>query len=392
MKLAFVIKTLDSRGGGAERVLTQVTSELVKRGHQISLLTFGAPGEPDFYPVDPAIERIWLGAGNVQTPSGVIDVLSRIKKLRRAIRDVGPDAAIGFMHSSYIPLAIALPGSSIPVVASEHTSFDHFRRLPLHAFLLRAAAPFFARMTIISEALRNDFPRHAAERMAVIPNPLIPLSARADPIGGRQKILLHVGRLSEEKDQRTLIEAFAQVAPAHPEWMLRIVGQGALRGELEAIITALGIEDRVELAGVTGDIGSTYASAQLFAMPSRYESFGLATAEALAAAIPAIGFADCAGTNELIRNGVNGLLVEGPDRVSALADGLDLLMSSPKLRQQMSAAAPASVEMFKLEAIVDQWEALLETIVGTMRKGSPNQKDAAGRSGTEPNRVRRRRS
>src|SRR3954451_5032486 len=239
MKVAFVIKTLDTSGGGAERVLTQVTSELVRRGHQVTLITFGKKGEPDFYPVDPAIRRVWLDVGDVQARSGVMEVVRRVNSLRRTVSDLAPDVAIGFMHSAYVPLALALAASRIPVIASEHISYDHFRGRPLEALALRATASLYARMTVISNAIRSNFPDYLARRMEVIPNPVASICRRADPIGGGSKILLNVGRLAEQKDQRTLLSAFARVAPAHLDWTLRIIGQGPLRSELEEMIEGL---------------------------------------------------------------------------------------------------------------------------------------------------------
>src|SRR5205085_78643 len=190
---------------------------------------------------------------------------------------------------------------------------------------------------------RGGFPRYLGRRMMVLPNPVAPVNCMADTVGGCPKLLLNVGRLTEQKDQRTLVEAFARTAPAHPDWILRIVGEGNLRRQLERVIAGFGLQDRVQLAGVIEDMEREYCSAQLFAVASRYESFGLATAEALSAGIPAIGFADCPGTNELIQDGLNGLLVGGPDRVAALAAGLDQLMGSTVDRVRLGIAAPTTV-------------------------------------------------
>ena len=100
-----------------------------------------------------------------------------------------------------------------------------------------------------------------------------------------------------------------------------------------------------------------YAAASVVAMPSRWESFGLATAEALASARPVIGFADCPGTNELIDDGVNGLLVEGGDhRVSHLVAGLRRLMLDASLRDALGARGPASVARFRGEEVTPVWE------------------------------------
>jgi glycosyltransferase involved in cell wall biosynthesis len=79
----------------------------------------------------------------------------------------------------------------------------------------------------------------------------------------------------------------------------------------------------------------------------------------MAHGLPAVGFADCPGTNELIVDGENGLLVAGEDRPAALATGLARLMGSAEERVRMGAAAPARIAPFAPERVVDRWEALL---------------------------------
>jgi glycosyltransferase involved in cell wall biosynthesis len=105
-----------------------------------------------------------------------------------------------------------------------------------------------------------------------------------------------------------------------------------------------------------------YGRAQLYAHPAIHESFGLVTAEALAYGLPAIGFADCSGTNEIIVDGLNGLLVEGGRRVESLAAGLDRMMGSAELRAKLGAAGPESVKRYSIAAITDAWERLLTTV------------------------------
>src|SRR5690606_20900851 len=82
----------------------------------------------------------------------------------------------------------------------------------------------------------------------------------------------------------------------------------------------------------------------------------------LSHALPVVGFADCPGTNELVRDGVNGVLVTGPDRTAALAKALSDLMACAPLRARLGAEGPASVEAFAPERIADIWEALLARI------------------------------
>ena len=76
--------------------------------------------------------------------------------------------------------------------------------------------------------------------------------------------------------------------------------------------------------------------------------------------LPVVGFADCSGTNELIRHNHNGILVEGTHRASDLADGMRRLMSSSELRQSLGNAGPSSMAAFSKEKICCQWEELLQ--------------------------------
>ena len=84
--------------------------------------------------------------------------------------------------------------------------------------------------------------------------------------------------------------------------------------------TFLKIEDNVIFLGNTKDIESEYRKASIFVNSARYESFGLVTAEAMSFSLPCIGFADCPGTNDLIKHGYSGYLVPPlKDRVNALS-------------------------------------------------------------------------
>jgi len=361
MKLLFAIKTLTMPGGGAERVAAQVSAALTDRGHDVAVASFDPPASAPFYDFDPRVERLSLGIGDVLRRTGPGEALRRMRALRRLARDRRPDVAVGFMHSIYLPMGPALLGTGVPLVASEHIAFAHYRTRPLQAALLRLAPFFASTITVLSPAIRDGFPASLRRRMTVVPNPVrAPAGERADVVAeGRAKTLLAVGRLEPQKDQATLIDAFARIADRFADWRLRIVGEGVLRPRLEEQIRTLGLHDRITLPGASRAIGGEYAAAQLFAMPSTYESFGLTTAEALGHGLPVVGFADCPGTNELVRDGVNGRLAAGPDRAAALAGALAELMAAPARRRELAAAAPASIEPFGIERIADIWERLL---------------------------------
>lgn len=367
MKLLFAAKTLAAPGGagGAERVLRDVTAGLAARGHEIVVLSFDPDDAPDFYAYPAGVLRLRAGDHAVAQRTSPLQMIERIRRSRAQVRAVTPDVAVGFMHSAYVMLSLALARSGIPVVGSEHIGFHHYRARPLEASLISLATINMVAMTAVSASIRQSFPWWIRRKMAVVPNPVDLLHRDlADVVGSAgRKLLLTVGRLEPQKDQATLIRAFHHLAGQFPDWNLRIVGEGSLRRDLERLAGSLGLADRVQFAGMVKQVEREYARAQLFVIPSLYESFGLVTAEALAHGLPAVGFRNCPGTNEVIHSEVNGILVEGASRVEALAEGLARLMDSSELRRRYASAAPGSVLQFGIGAVVDAWEDLLTRIV-----------------------------
>lgn len=368
MKLLFCIKALnDVGGGGAERVLTDIANGLSRRGADVTVLSFDPPGGEPFYPLDPAIARIELGLGPTAERATLDITLQRMRALRAAVVQEAPDVAIGFMHSMYVPLGFALLGSGVPVVASEHIVKQHYRSRRLEALALMATPFLVRRITCVSPQAKEGHSALLRRKMVPVANPVtVRPAGRADVVGkpGERKVLLSVGRLVDQKDPQTLIAAFAMLAQRFPDWDLRIMGDGELRPALEAQIARLGLQDRVAMPGAVKDIGKEYLGAQLFVLASRYESFGLTTAEALGHGLPAVGFADCAGTNQLIRPGINGELAEpGDDRATALAESLALLMGNAAKRQHYAQNALLIAGQHGLDTALNEWQALLVEIL-----------------------------
>lgn len=371
MKVMFAIKTLDDAHGGAERVLTDVAGGLSERGYDVSVLSYDKPGGTSFYPLNPKVERIPLGVGRTDCKTTPLETLARMKVLRSVIQKEKPDIIIAFMHSMFAPLSLALIGTGIPIVASEHIVPAHYRTRP-HEFALLVFSSFFVkRMTVLSRSVKMSYPRIIRRKILSVVNPvMVDGKSKADAAGvsRERKIILNVGRLEAQKDQETLIRAFASLAFRYPDWDLRIIGEGSERSRLESVVWKLDLEQRVQMPGIVRDIGREYASAQIFALPSSYESFGLATAEAMACGLPAIGFANCPGTNELIVDGKNGILVNGGERISAFAGALDSLMRDPDRRIKYGQAGVKDVEVYSLDRVMDVWE----RVIGQVCRHAPD--------------------
>lgn len=370
MKCLFIIKSLELSGGGAERVFTSVVNGLAIRGYRVTVVSCDRPNAKAFYSLESQVNWVRLGIGRVDHPTTLREVVTRIGALRRALAVYESEVAVGFLHSMFIPLGLAAVGTGIPMIASEHIVPTHYAKRPLQRALLRLTPYLAWRITVVSEQAMAQYPDALRANMMVMPNPVQVHTmsvTRADTAGTNQprKVLLAVGRLVEQKDHATLIEAFALIACRFPDWDLRIIGDGDRRDVLQTRITAIGLEGRVSLPGATKDVRNEYTNAQLFVMPSLYESEGLALVEALALGLPAVGFADCPGVNRLIRPGRNGVLVSGPNRVSALAEALEWLMADERVRLNLSPSEVVPLGINDPEQVLNLWENLLNNVPRT---------------------------
>jgi len=360
LKIALVIKAMSIAAGGAERVFADVSSGLAGRGHDVTVISSDPANKPSFYHLAPNVRRVFLGVGAVEQNSRPSDALRRTWLLRKQILACKPDVVVAFMHSSYTLAGMALLGTSIPVVASEHIGIEHYKTRPFQKALVMLT-PFTARtITVVSEQIRQQYGRWLRRRMVVVPNPIPAPPATEEKRPQNARTVLSVGTLRAQKDHSSLIAAFALVASEFPDWTLRIVGEGELRGALEKQIQDLGLEHRVELPGAISDIWREYRRAAFFVSPSTYESFGLATAEALLSGLPAVAFDDCPGTNVMIQDNINGILVHASrNRVDALSGVLKRLMAAPEELERLSHGGAKQLDAYSLPKVLDLWESIL---------------------------------
>jgi GalNAc-alpha-(1->4)-GalNAc-alpha-(1->3)-diNAcBac-PP-undecaprenol alpha-1,4-N-acetyl-D-galactosaminyltransferase len=367
MRLMFAARMIDRMAGGVERMIITIMNAMVARGHEVDLFTWDLRGAEAFYPMAPDITWHRLDMGSPSVKASTKLMWGRARTIRSLVCQRRPQVIVSFQDGPFLALRAYTMGLGIPVVAAERnapTRFDH-TSAGRHQRLIFQGLRLATRIAIQCESYRALYPVFLRERICCVPNPVLPalLLARPDTRNSDGRFrLLSVGRLCYQKNYSVLIEAFAQLAPAFPDWDLVVVGEGEDRGSLESLVAERGLERRVMLAGVSTSIAKWYASAQLFCLPSLWEGFPNALAEAFAHGLPAVGFANCAGVRDLIVHGSNGLLADGNGDAASLTGALTALMSDSALRASMGLAAADSVRQFNPENIFSRWEQLFSEI------------------------------
>ena len=363
VRITFVTPSLAC--GGAETCVTLLTRGLLARGHDVTVITFFS-ADSDFYILPVGATRLALGIDG-DSPTivhGLANNLQRLRVLRRAIKSAAPDVIVSHIHRTNIMTILAVGRTPIPVIVVEHNDPGMNPAGRIWETLRRRTYPRARRLVSVSHGVDTQFSWLPAEQRTVIHNPLAspenapPFNKQMDT--GRDWIA-SMGRLTRQKGFDLLLQAFAKVTGRHPDWRLLIIGEGPLRGELEELRNKLGLTEVVSFAGLLADPSTALRNAKLFVMASRFEGFPYAALEAMACGLPVI-YTDCpSGPREIIRDGIDGLLVPNGD-VPALAAAMDRLLSDGAERERLAQHAPEVLERFGEDKIITQWEELFGAI------------------------------
>jgi glycosyltransferase involved in cell wall biosynthesis len=359
MRIALVISSLSA--GGAERVMSRMATYWARHGHDVTLVTLDG-AETDHFRIDPAVRRVPLGllSRSASVWESAVTNLRRLHRLRREVKRTKPDVIVSFIEKMNILTLLATIGCRVPVVVSERTDPSRHYIGWLIELLRRGTYRRAAALVVQTETVAG-WARTVvgASRIHVIPNPV----ANASPRMTRprsDRLVLGVGRLVGVKGFDLLIRAFAACAARHPEWSLRIVGEGPERRYLAHLGNELGLNGRLQLPGRM-EVSTVLPQGDLFVLSSQYEGFPNALLEAMAVGLPVISF-DCpSGPRHIVRHRIDGLLVP-PDDINALTAALDELMSNDKIRRELGRRAREVQVRFAEDSIMTRWDELLSCV------------------------------
>lgn len=294
----------------------------------------------------------------------------------KLLRTAEYDAAI-FDFSGYSP--VLLPRNRPTGVTVHHTSEPTARHRwgrilawslgKVERAMLRRARRASATSLASRKTIEEIAPGMPVDMVSAgVPEELFALERR--PAG----FLLYFGRLDVfHKGLDTLLEAIAILAKTRPGVEIRIAGRGKDAERLRTYAAKLGIEKNVKLLGAVSDAerNALFARAAVQLMPSRFEGFGLAAAEAMAAGVPLV--ASSAGSLPEVVDAPRGGVLVPPGDAAALAEAVAKLLDDPLAREKLSITARQSARRFRWQAVANAHLAFLEQVAGTVRQPIPTQ-------------------
>ncbi|WP_405980713.1 glycosyltransferase [Streptomyces sp. NBC_00158] len=279
---------------------------------------------------------------------------AKAEKLNELFRAAGPGAVVIVTQVWAMEWVSLADTKGLSVIGMSHESFEASQTSTRGA-RVRRFYPEVDRLLVLTPEDADLWIRAGMENVASMPNPL-PFMPDS-PAPRTEKVVASVGRLAFEKGVDLLLDAWADAAPHHPDWTLRIYGAGTEEAKLRAHCTSLGLDDSVEWMGSTADVLGALRGASVFAQASRAEGFPITLLEAMAAGLPVAAF-DCApGVREIVRHGEDGLLARLGNTME-LAGHLDTLMSDRETREALGDEAFRHVRRYSPAEITDRWEEL----------------------------------
>jgi glycosyltransferase involved in cell wall biosynthesis len=214
-------------------------------------------------------------------------------------------------------------------------------------------------LAVLTERDRRRYSRHLGKRVPIVrvPNAVRDMGdARADLTA---PTCLAAGRFARQKGYDRLLKVWARLAPDHPDWRLRILGEGPQKPKLERLVAENDLAGSVSIERPARDMGAEMSKASIFVLSSRWEGLPLVLLEAMSVRMAVVSF-DCpTGPADVIEDHVNGLLVR-PRTLDALEGGLREMMGDEELRRRCAAAATETVRDYTVEAIGARWEQVFE--------------------------------
>lgn len=276
--IAFVLPSLGM--GGAERVASELSSEFVKKGLNVSF--FLLDNKEICYNIDKKVAIKFISFDSADNK--IVRNLKRMRKLRKELRKSKINIVISFVTSSDFLTIMATRMTRIKVFVSERTDPE---KSPKKIKIIRNILYSLASGVVFqTESAKKYFPKRIQKKSCIIANPIKKDLPRWENVKQHNKVFVTACRLEKEKNVKMLIDAFNLIE--NEKYKLIIYGDGKEKEELSRYIKELKLEKKVELKGRDENWHEKAVYFSVFVLPSNYEGMSNSLLEAMAMGIPVI--------------------------------------------------------------------------------------------------------
>lgn len=291
----------------------------------------------------------------------LLSLEQKARTINRVIQTVNPDVIISFQQEATFILKGILK-LDVPVITMFHGKPQLFFEEEFFEQYKQSLEDCECCQILMPEYYEELTRFFKPQKVELIPNVVPQYTAGALL---QEPTIIHIGRISPEKRQHLIVEAFSLLKDKYPEWNVEIWGETNCAPNYTNRVTQLisdnALTDRIRFCGSTNNIEEKLSKGAIFIFPSKNEGFPLALTEAMSKGLPAIGCQSCSAVNSLIRNGHNGFLCS--DDPEDIAEKLELLMKDRVLRKQLGENAREDMKEYSADKIWGKWVNLIESVI-----------------------------
>ena len=357
MHIVYLIERIDIKGG-IERSLTVRVNYLIKKyNYNITLICTEKKTGIPAYKLNPLVNIIFLeNLTSKQTVYG--RVLLRLKQTK-VILNLNPEIIISTkytLHNVFFR-TLRTKAKLISELRETKENYNLNRNNSLKSRLNTYIRDYIFRKQNLLIVLTNaDKKNWGFDNIKVIPNPKTIESNIVSPLTNKQ--VLAVGRLETVKGFDKLIDVWYIVTKKHPNWKLKICGEGSEYSNLIKKVELLNIEDHITITNKSIPIIPEFLNSSIFVLTSQFESFGNVMVEAKVCGVPIVAFDAPNGPREIIIDNKDGFLIE-LNNIDSMANKINYLIENPNIIKKMGIIGKVNSNKYDVETIVEYYNKII---------------------------------
>lgn len=366
MKILIMVHSLT--GGGAERVAASWANGLVRRGHDVTVMT--DLNQPVTYKTNREVRLINRDMFRMRKrtifnrlKAVAVDPVKAFFQIYRYLVEEKPDAVVNVLYLNPYALLSAriLSGYKVPVIMSDHNAYERPDGCGFKWKQWRnkfVDNRLFDRVTVLTYPDKTILIKSGIRHVDVLHNPLF--FTPAANTHAKEKIVLAVGRINQwyYKGFDLLMTAWRDVVRQYPDWRLRMVGYSDSKTIEWLRQLAAESVNSIEFVPYTPDIIDEYRRASIFVLSSRYEGWGLVAVEAISQGCATVACDYKGRQAEYIRDNYNGILCS-VDNADELSLKIRMMIADEPLRSKIQHNSIHSVGCFSESVVADKLERII---------------------------------